>query len=129
MQVTHLVPLVGGKGHDSVSSSGHPAVDAERGRYIASQITVIAVKALRGSIWLCHEGLHLHIGGCHQRTGHAVQVNALIALVHMKCLKVSRLAVRLHEPRLDLQRTRQHLRQLLASLKGAAQDAQTGCFR
>lgn len=45
MQVTHLVPLVGGEGHDAV----------------------IAVKALRGSIWLCHEGLHLHIGRCHQR--------------------------------------------------------------
>ena len=107
MQVTHLVPLVGGKGHDAV----------------------IAVKALRGSIWLCHEGLHLHIGGCHQCTGHTVQVNALIALVHMKCLQVSRLVVWFHEPRLDLQRTRQHLRQLLAALKGAAQDAQTGCFR
>ena len=107
MQVTHLVPQVGGKGHDAV----------------------IAVKALPGSIWLCYKGLHLHIGGCHQRTGHAVQVNALVALVDMKCLQVSRLVVRLHEPRLDLQRTRQHLRQLLAALKGAAQDAQTGGFR
>ena len=64
--------------------------------------TVIAVKALPGSIWLCHEGLHLHIG---------------------------ELTVRPHEPRLDLKRTRQHLRQLLAALKGAAQDAQTGGFR
>ena len=80
VQVTHLVPLVGGKGHD----------------------TVTAVKALRSSIWLCHESLHLHIG---------------------------ELTVRPHEPRLDLQRTRQHLRQLLAALKGAAQDAQTGGFR
>ena len=80
MQVTHLVPLVGGKGHDAV----------------------IAVKALPGSIWLCHEGLHLHIG---------------------------ELTVRPHEPRLDLKRTRQHLRQILAALKGAAQDAQTGGFR
>ena len=79
-QIPHLVPLVGGKGHD----------------------TVIAVKALPGSTWLCHEGLHLHIG---------------------------ELTVRPHEPRLDLKRTRQHLRQLLAALKGAAQDAQTGGFR
>ena len=37
-------------------------------------------------IRLCDKSLHLHIGRCHQRTGHTVQVNALIALVHMKCL-------------------------------------------
>lgn len=68
VKVAHLIPLIGGKGHDSVSSSRHPAVDAERGYYIASQIIVVAVKALNSFIRLCHEGLHLHIGGCHQRT-------------------------------------------------------------
>ena len=67
VKVAHLIPLIGGKGHDSVSSSRHPAVDAERGCYIACQVAVVAVKALHSFIRLRHEGLHLHIGGCHQR--------------------------------------------------------------
>ena len=68
VQVAHLVPLIGGKSHNSISSGGHPTVDAERGGYIAGQIVVVAVKALHSFVRLRHEGLHLHIGGCHQRT-------------------------------------------------------------
>ena len=65
-QIPHLIPLIGGKGHDAVSSGGHPAVDAERGGYIAGQVAVVAVKALNSFIRLCHEGLHLHIRRCQQ---------------------------------------------------------------
>ena len=68
VQIPHLVPLIGGKGHDAIPAGGHPTVDAERGRYIAGQVAVEAVKALHGFVRLCHEGLHLHISCCHQRT-------------------------------------------------------------
>ena len=129
MQVTDLIPLIGGESHDPVPAGRHPTVDTESGCYIAGQVTVVAVKALNGFIRLRHEGLHLHIVGRHQSTGHTVQVDALVPLVDMKCLQVGRLTVRLHEPRLDLQRTRQLLRQCFAALKGAAQDAYTGGFR
>ena len=81
MEVAHLVPLIGGKGHDAIPAGGHPAVDAECGRHIAGQVAVVAVKALRSFVRLRHEGLHLHIGGCHQRARYAVQVDALIPLV------------------------------------------------
>ena len=67
VKVAHLIALIGGKSHDSVSPGGHPAVDAERGRYIAGQVAVEAVKTLHSIVRLRHEGLHLHIGGCHQR--------------------------------------------------------------
>ena len=129
MQVTDLIPLIGGESHDPVPAGGHSAVDSERSCYIAGQVTVVAVKALNGFIRLRYEGLHLHIVGRHQSTGHTVQVDALVPLVDMKCLQIRRLAVRLHKPRLDLQRTRQFLRQFFAALKSAAQDAHTGCFR
>ena len=81
VQVAHLIPLIGGKGHDAISSSRHPAVDAERGRYIAGQIAVVAVKTLHSIVRLRHEGLHLHIRRCQQCAGHTVQVDALIPLV------------------------------------------------
>ena len=58
-------------------------------------------------IRLRHEGLHLHIGGRHQRTGHAVQINALISLVDMIGIQSGWLAVRSHKSCLYLQRTRQ----------------------
>ena len=67
MEVAHLIAMIGGKSHDSVSPSGHPTVDAERGGYIACQVAVVAVKALNSFVRLRHEGLHLHIGGCRQR--------------------------------------------------------------
>ena len=80
-QIPHLIPLIGGKGHDAVSAGGHPTVDAERGRYIACQVAVVAVKALHSFVRLRHEGLHLHIRRCQQCAGHAVQVDALVSLV------------------------------------------------
>ena len=66
MEVAHLIPLIGGKGHDAISAGGHPAVDAERGRYIAGQVAVEAVKTLHSIVRLRHEGLHLHIRRCQQ---------------------------------------------------------------
>ena len=81
VQIPHLVPLIGGKGHDAIPAGGHPTVDAERGRYIAGQIAVVAVKALHSIVRLRHEGLHLHIRRCQQCAGHAVQVDALVPLV------------------------------------------------
>ena len=65
-QIPHLIPLIGGKGHDAVSAGGHPTVDAERGRYIAGQVAVEAVKTLHSIVRLRHEGLHLHIRRCQQ---------------------------------------------------------------
>ena len=81
MEVAHLVPLIGGKGHDAIPAGGHPTVDAERGRYIAGQVAVEAVKTLHSIVRLRHEGLHLHIRRCQQCAGHAVQVDALVSLV------------------------------------------------
>ena len=81
MQVAHLVPLIGGKGHDAIPAGGHPTVDAERGRYIAGQVAVEAVKALHSFVRLRHKGLHLHIRCCQQCAGHTVQVDALVSLV------------------------------------------------
>lgn len=75
--------MVGSKGHDTVSAGGHPAVHAEGCGNITGQVTIVTVKALDGVIRLRHEGLHLHIGGCHQGTGHTVQVDALVPLVDM----------------------------------------------
>ena len=66
VQIPHLVPLIGGKGHDAIPAGGHPTVDAERGRYIAGQVAVEAVKTLHSIVRLRHEGLHLHIRRCQQ---------------------------------------------------------------
>ena len=120
--------MVGSKGHDTVSAGGHPAVRAERGRNIAGQVTIVAVKSLDGVIWLRHEGLHLHIGGRHQGTGYAVQVNALIPLVDMECVQIRRLSVRAHQSGLDLQRPFQLRRQSFSAFRSSAQDPQA-CLR
>ena len=120
--------MVGSKGHDTVSAGGHPAVHAERGRNIAGQVTIVAVKSLDGVIRLRHEGLHLHIGGRHQGTGYAVQVNALIPLVYMECVQIRRLSVRAHQSGLDLQRPFQLRRQSFSAFRSSAQDPQT-CLR
>ena len=58
MQVTHLVPLVGG----------------ECDLLLRTALTAAGI---------CDEGLHLEVLRCHQRTGHTVQVNAFIALIDM----------------------------------------------
>ena len=120
--------MVGNKGHDTVSAGGHPAVHAERGRNIAGQVTIVAVKSLDGVIWLRHEGLHLHIGGRHQGTGYAVQVDTLIPLIDMEGIQIRRLTVRAHQSGLDLQRPFQLRRQCFPSFRSSAQDPQT-CLR
>ena len=58
MQVTHLVPLVGG----------------ECDLFLRTTLTAAGI---------CDKGLHLEVLRCHQRTGHTVQVNAFIALIDM----------------------------------------------
>ena len=58
MQVTHLVPLVGG----------------ECDLLLRTTLTAAGI---------CDKGLHLEVLRCHQRTGHTVQVNAFIALIDM----------------------------------------------
>ena len=120
--------MVGSKGHDTVSAGGHPAVHAERGRNIAGQVTIVAVKSLDGVIRLRHEGLHLHIGGRHQGTGYAVQVDTLIPLIDMEGIQIRRLTVRAHQSGLDLQRPFQLRRQCFPSFRSSAQDPQT-CLR
>ena len=58
MQVSHLVPLVGG----------------ECDLLLRTTLTATGI---------CDKGLHLEVLCCHQRTGHTVQVNAFIALIDM----------------------------------------------
>ena len=58
MQVTHLVPLVGG----------------ECDLFLRTTLTAAGI---------CDKGLHLEVLRCHQCTGHTVQVNAFIALIDM----------------------------------------------
>ena len=120
--------MVGSKGHDTVSAGGHPAVHAERGRNIAGQVTIVAVKSLDGVIWLRHEGLHLHIGGRHQSAGHAVQVDTLVPLIDVVGIQIRRLTVRAHQSGLDLQRPFQLWRQCFPAFRSSAQDPQT-CLR
>ena len=56
MQVTHLIPLVGGE-------------------------CDLLFRTILAAAWICDKGLHLEVLCCHQRTGHTVQVNAFIALI------------------------------------------------
>ena len=56
MQVTHLIPLVGGE-------------------------CDLRLRTILAAAWICDKGLHLEVLCCHQRTGHTVQVNAFIALI------------------------------------------------
>ena len=58
MQVTHLVPLVGG----------------ECDLLFRTTLTAAGI---------CDKGLHLEVLRCHQCTGHTVQVNTFIALIDM----------------------------------------------
>ena len=58
MQVTHLVPLVGG----------------ECDLFLRTTLTAAGI---------CDKGLHLEVLRCHQSAGHTVQVNAFAALVDM----------------------------------------------
>ena len=58
VQVTHLVPLVGG----------------ECDLLLRTTLTAAGI---------CDKGLHLEVLRCHQCTGHTVQVNAFIALIDM----------------------------------------------
>ena len=58
MQVTHLVPLVGG----------------ECDLLFRTTLTAAGI---------CDKGLHLEVLRCHQCTGHTVRVNAFIALIDM----------------------------------------------
>ena len=58
MQVTHLVPLVGG----------------ECDLLLRTTLTAAGI---------CDKGLHLEVLRCHQCTGHTVQVNVFIALIDM----------------------------------------------
>ena len=58
MQVTHLVPLVGGE-------------------------CDLLLRTTLTAAWICDKGLHLEVLCCHQGTGHTVQVNAFAALVDM----------------------------------------------
>ena len=58
MQVTHLVPLVGG----------------ECNLFLRTTLTAAGI---------CDKGLHLKVLSRHQGTGHTIQVNAFIALVDM----------------------------------------------
>ena len=58
MQVTHLVPLVGG----------------ECDLLLRTTLTAAGI---------CDKGLHLEVLRCHQCTGHTVRVNAFIALIDM----------------------------------------------
>ena len=58
MQVTHLVPLVGG----------------ECDLLLRTTLTAAGI---------CDKGLHLEVLRCHQGTGHTVQVNSFAALVDM----------------------------------------------
>ena len=58
MQVTHLVPLVGGK-------------------------CDLLLRTTLTAAGICDKGLHLKVLRCHQCTGHTVQVNAFAALVDM----------------------------------------------
>ena len=120
--------MVGSKGHDTVSAGRHSAVDSERGSDITGQVTIIAVKPLDGIIRLRHEGLHLHIGGCHQSAGHAVQVDTLVPLIDMEGIQICGLTVRAHQSGLDLQRPFQLRRQCFPTFRSSAQDPQT-CLR
>ena len=56
MQVTHLVPLVGGE-------------------------CDLHLRTVLTAAWICDKGLHLKVLRRHQCAGHTVQVNAFIALV------------------------------------------------
>lgn len=73
-------------------------------------------------------GQTLSIGGRHQGTGYAVQVNALIPLVDMEGVQIRRLSVRAHQSGLDLQRPFQLRRQSFSAFRSSAQDPQT-CLR
>ena len=58
MQVTHLIPLVGGE-------------------------CDLLLRTILTAAGICDKGLHLEVLRCHQCTGHTVQVNAFIALIDM----------------------------------------------
>ena len=58
VQVTHLIPLVGGE-------------------------CDLHLRTILTAAWICDKGLHLKVLRRHQCTGHTVQVNAFIALIDM----------------------------------------------
>lgn len=78
IEVTHLIPLVGGKSNDAIPPCGHSAVASKGGRNISGQVSIAAIEAL------CHKGLHLHIGGSHESPGHTPQVYGFLSLVYVE---------------------------------------------
>ena len=134
MQVSHLVALVGGKSHNPVSAGGHPTVDAESRRNIACQVAVVTVKAFHYGFRLCDEGLHLHIGGRHQRTGYLAEINSLVALIDMigadLTVKYRQHSLRqLTQTALELQGELQAKGQFFPTPQGAPEDSTTGRLR
>ena len=113
--------------NETVPAGGHPAVHAESSGYISGQVAVVSVEAFDVLIVrLCDEGLHLHIAGRHQRTGHTVEVDALVTLIDVVGFQFGGFAVRLGDASLNLQRPLELFGKLFPSFRGPAQDAQAG---
>ena len=130
VQIPDLISLVCcecNRLNKSIAAGRHSAVHTEGSGYISSQVTVVSVEALCAIfVRLCDKGLHLHIAGRHQRTGHTVEIDALVTLIDVIGFQLRGLTIGRHNTRLDLQRPLELFREFLASLRGSAQDTQAG---
>lgn len=95
---------------------------AENGRY--SHVDTQCIQDVSKS----DTQVRIDIGGCHQGTGHTVQVDTLVPLIDMKGIQIRRLPVRAHQPGLDLQSPSQLRRQCFPAFRSSAQDPQA-CLR